>query len=100
MAYVADEAGNILAAVPVAWTCDTWLQDPVTAAVMALRIILGNALFVFFCERTQYPESRPMVRTCLCCFVPWLAATNMSIIHPQLLLASDYRRQASSRIGT
>ncbi|KAK2739645.1 hypothetical protein CKAH01_18661 [Colletotrichum kahawae] len=24
MAYVADEAGNILAAVPVAWTCDTY----------------------------------------------------------------------------
>lgn len=53
MDYIADEAENILAAVRVAWTCDTWLQDLETAAVMVLRIILGNALFVFFCERTQ-----------------------------------------------
>ncbi|KAK2743335.1 hypothetical protein CKAH01_18417 [Colletotrichum kahawae] len=27
MAYVADEAGNILAAVPVTWTCDNYSGD-------------------------------------------------------------------------
>ncbi|KAK2765807.1 hypothetical protein CKAH01_15556 [Colletotrichum kahawae] len=27
MAYVADEAENIWAVVPVAWTYDTWLED-------------------------------------------------------------------------
>ncbi|KAF6789681.1 hypothetical protein CPLU01_15774 [Colletotrichum plurivorum] len=39
MDYVADEAGNILAAVPVAWTYHTWLED----LLMLLRSVAhGN----------------------------------------------------------
>ncbi|KAF6789674.1 hypothetical protein CSOJ01_14730 [Colletotrichum sojae] len=44
MAYVANEAGNIQAALPVASTCDTFLQNPKLALHLVAR---GNNHIVY-----------------------------------------------------